>query len=270
MLLPSGGPKGFGLAFLIDLMCGLLSGGASGGSITNCAHLTSASTSTAVGGFNFPLVAGLKLQAGDTETIGAHACTPGTVGCGWKDGDMATYTQPDWGDIPDGSNVATVLYNNYGVVYAGTSGLFLVGLAPGVGFSMLFTDVTGLTDYLPAIGVIGPLDSNLLNPTSSSSGAFGGEVVTLKLNVDFSDAHLVHGTAPSVLGDLTLCGFSTPAINGTSVRALLASANTLLGGGSSAYSIADIYPIVASINGSFMGGLTTTFAQSHLLVGSCP
>jgi len=30
MLLPSGGPKGFGLAFLIDLMCGLLSGGASG------------------------------------------------------------------------------------------------------------------------------------------------------------------------------------------------------------------------------------------------
>ncbi len=33
MLLPSGGPKGFGLALLIDLMCGLLSGGASGGSV---------------------------------------------------------------------------------------------------------------------------------------------------------------------------------------------------------------------------------------------
>jgi LDH2 family malate/lactate/ureidoglycolate dehydrogenase len=30
MLLPSGGPKGFGLAFVIDLMCGLLSGGAVG------------------------------------------------------------------------------------------------------------------------------------------------------------------------------------------------------------------------------------------------
>jgi LDH2 family malate/lactate/ureidoglycolate dehydrogenase len=30
MLLPAGGPKGFGLAFLIDLLCGLLSGGASG------------------------------------------------------------------------------------------------------------------------------------------------------------------------------------------------------------------------------------------------
>lgn len=30
MLLPSGGPKGFGLSFTIDLLCGLLSGGASG------------------------------------------------------------------------------------------------------------------------------------------------------------------------------------------------------------------------------------------------
>ena len=30
MLLPSAGPKGFGLSFMIDLLCGLLSGGASG------------------------------------------------------------------------------------------------------------------------------------------------------------------------------------------------------------------------------------------------
>ncbi len=34
MLLPSGGPKGFGLAFMIDLLCGLLSGGAWGSAVT--------------------------------------------------------------------------------------------------------------------------------------------------------------------------------------------------------------------------------------------
>src|SRR5712691_1183955 len=49
MLLPSGGPKGFGLAFVIDLMCGLLSGGVSGGAVRplygdlsvpyDCSHL---------------------------------------------------------------------------------------------------------------------------------------------------------------------------------------------------------------------------------------
>jgi LDH2 family malate/lactate/ureidoglycolate dehydrogenase len=49
MLLPSAGPKGFGLAFAIDLMCGLLSGGAVGGEVLplygnlstayDCSHL---------------------------------------------------------------------------------------------------------------------------------------------------------------------------------------------------------------------------------------
>jgi LDH2 family malate/lactate/ureidoglycolate dehydrogenase len=49
MLLPCAGPKGFGLAFMIDLMCGLLSGGASGGEVQplygdlavpyDCSHL---------------------------------------------------------------------------------------------------------------------------------------------------------------------------------------------------------------------------------------
>jgi LDH2 family malate/lactate/ureidoglycolate dehydrogenase len=49
MLLPAGGPKGFALAFLIDLLCGLLSGGASGSAVQplygdaavpyDCSHL---------------------------------------------------------------------------------------------------------------------------------------------------------------------------------------------------------------------------------------
>src|SRR5450759_3124048 len=49
MLLPSGGAKGFGLSFLIDLMCGLLSQGATGSSVRplygdvgvpyDCSHL---------------------------------------------------------------------------------------------------------------------------------------------------------------------------------------------------------------------------------------
>ncbi len=49
MLLPASGPKGFGLAFLVDLLCGLLSGGASGAAVQplygdarvsyDCSHL---------------------------------------------------------------------------------------------------------------------------------------------------------------------------------------------------------------------------------------
>jgi LDH2 family malate/lactate/ureidoglycolate dehydrogenase len=33
LLLPASGPKGFGLAFLIDLLCGVLSGGATGSAV---------------------------------------------------------------------------------------------------------------------------------------------------------------------------------------------------------------------------------------------
>jgi LDH2 family malate/lactate/ureidoglycolate dehydrogenase len=33
MVLPASGPKGFGLAFLIDLLCGVLSGGATGSAV---------------------------------------------------------------------------------------------------------------------------------------------------------------------------------------------------------------------------------------------
>ncbi len=49
MLLPAAGPKGFGLAFMIDLMCGLLAGGGHGAGVTplygdpavpyDCSHL---------------------------------------------------------------------------------------------------------------------------------------------------------------------------------------------------------------------------------------
>lgn len=49
MLLPAAGPKGFGLSFMIDLMCGLLSGGSHGAGVTplygnaavpyDCSHL---------------------------------------------------------------------------------------------------------------------------------------------------------------------------------------------------------------------------------------
>lgn len=49
MLLPAAGPKGFGLSFMIDLMCGLLSGGSHGAGVTplygdpavpySCSHL---------------------------------------------------------------------------------------------------------------------------------------------------------------------------------------------------------------------------------------
>jgi hypothetical protein len=243
-------------------------GGTSGGTITNCAHLTGSGTMVNVGGFPFPIVSPIHLTACDTETIGATTCTPGAPGCGWHDGDMLSFTQGDWGGA---SAAATgLLSSDYDAVYGGASDIVAVGL-PSPGFSMGFNAPTAVIAYLPAAGTIGPLTANLLNPTSSASGSFGGDVLALQLNVDFSDAGFLHGAASIKLGDLSLCGFGAlPALNGMTVRQFLATVNTLLGGGTATYSIAQLDPVAGAINAAFLDGTASVFAQSQLVNGACP
>ena len=97
------------------------------------------------------------------------------------------------------------------------------------------------------------------------------DVVALKLNLDFSRLALLPGTTGLTIGNLTLCNMSTlPSLNGLTVAQVLPIANTLLGGGTASFSIADLDPVIADINGSFDGGIVSPFAQDHLFNGACP
>jgi hypothetical protein len=246
-------------------------GGTDGGTITNCAHLTGTGSSTDVGGLIFPDVDGVSLQACNTQTIGAETCTPGAPGCGWTDGDMTTYSQALWGEDPTTTNAAGLLFDNYATVYASTFGVVEVGLHGAAGFSMQFTSGSDVLAYLPASGPIAPLDSDLLDPTSSSAGEFGGDVLALRLNVDFSDAGVTASSAGLRFGDLTLCGFSSlSAINGLTVRQFLDDVNALLGGGSSVYDITSLDPVTVELNDAFVDSAASVFSQQHLFNGSCP
>jgi len=256
--------------FNLDAMGGTVtvaySGGTEGGTITNCAHhLTSPDTTLTSGGFTFP-TAGLDLQACNTQTIGAHVCTPGAPGCGWEPGDMMTFNQGQWGDETSGGGA--LLVTSFNAVYGG---LLEVGLIGAAGFSMAFTFNTTVLAYLPATGPVGSLTGDLLNPTSSSSGLFSGEVVALQLNVDFSDADLLSGSAPSHIGDLRICNFiPLPVLNGQTIRQFLATANTLLGGGSATINISQATTVASFINAAFAGGNPSVFAQDNLIAGTCP
>ena len=73
-----------------------------------------------------------------------------------------------------------------------------------------------------------------------------------------------------MFGSLTLCGMSDPSLNGLTVSDVLTIANTLLGGGSSTYSIDAIDLLVANLNAAFAEGTPTQWAQQHLVNGSCP
>ncbi len=69
--------------------------------------------------------------------------------------------------------------------------------------------------YLPASGPPGALNADLLNPVSSSSGEFGGEVVALRINVDFSAAGITQGPG-GPFGALTL-GSTGMSLDGQTV-----------------------------------------------------
>jgi Calx-beta domain-containing protein len=192
-------------------------------------------------------------------------CTPGAPGCGWEAGDMVTFHQAAWGDTS--GSAASLLTANFTTVYFSTGGVLDVGIPGSAGFSMSFTNPPSITQYLPASGTPGALTQDHVNPTTSSSGIFGGEVVALKLNVDFSDADLTGGTAPFAFGDVLICG-AAPLADMT-VRDFLAVANSALGGGSNGYLISDLDALAAQVNASFFNG-PSTWAQEHLFSGSCP
>jgi len=244
--------------------------GTSGGSITNCATATGVGVTDPVGQYTFVVTSPVSLSACDTETIQQLTCSPGLPGCGWHDGDMVTYTQADWGDIPDGTNIATVLDTYYYEIYS-PFGIFEIGLPNAAGFSIIFSSSTSLLDYLPAIGPVGPLDADLADPMSSASGSFGGDVAAVKLDIDFADPGVIRGTAPIRFGDLRLCGLTTTTdLNNQTVRQVLDTLDTALAGAPTADAIVDLDAIARELAGSFFTGTPSTFAQDHLVNGACP
>ena len=133
------------------------------------------------------------------------------------------------------------------------------------GFAMSFDSSTGVLGYLPPSGPAGSLSANILDPTSSSSGVFGGDVLALELNFDFNNAGFLVGTSNIPFGDLVLTNLSTCSqLNGLTLDQFLAIDNTALGGGATTCSIANLDAITANVNASFEGGVVSSFADTNL------
>lgn len=207
------------------------------------------------------------------------ACSGAAHADTWSSGQMLTYSEDSWAGVPAPTTATTLLVSDMSTVYSSNFGALVVGQTTG-GFSMTFTTPGAVLSYLPAGGALGPLDANLSDPTTSASGRFGGDVVTLALNVDFSGAGFVTGSSGFSLGSLILTGFDSPDsvfmipalpdLDGLTVGQFLGITNTLLGGGSDSfgYSIADLDPVAVEISNSFLDGVPSNFAQDHLLAPS--
>lgn len=261
-----------------------------GGVVTNRATLTGTSTTVPiqigtdpVSGAPItverPCCAALDLSASNTIEVTEGNQPP------FLNGDYCTYTQGGYGQtVAGGPNAgqpsgapALLLWNNFATVYPSGVEVGIIGTG---GFSIKFTSASAVAAYLPAGGDATSLTDDLVNPTSTSSGVFGGQVLTLKINVDFSDAH-VTSYQTGVFGDLkfanlasgsqlktwTLTATQAAALNGQTVRQVLAHANTVLGGGAlPTYvgSIGDLNQLVTWLNESFDNCVVTAGAVSYL------
>jgi hypothetical protein len=196
------------------------------------------------------------------------ACAGAAKADGFSNGRFVTYAEGDWGA---GGAEASLLAADYNSVFASTNDVLIVGVVGTSGqFFMEFTNVAAILTYLPAAGTAGPLTTSLLNPAVSSSGLFGGDVVTLELNVDFSNAGFLHGTSSLPFGDLALTNFAgtLSGLNGLTVSQFLAIANTCLGDGSCPYGLDNVAEIADELDASFEAGTVSTFADTNLAAPS--
>jgi galactose oxidase-like protein len=195
-------------------------------------------------------------------------CTPGQPGCGWRGGDLLTFNQYFWPSpyYP----ASTWLVSDFNEVYGGQGGLMILGGAPS-GNYLLFDNGEAVLEFLPQSGPPAPLDQSYFDETSSSAGEYGGDIVALKLNIDFSDAGILLGNPKIAFGDLTLCNLgSLSALNGYTVRQFLGVANTVLAGGTGPYDIGAIDSVTQVLNDTFENENVSTFAQQNLVNGPCP
>jgi hypothetical protein len=176
----------------------------------------------------------------------------------FSNGDYVTYTQDEWGDAT--STAGQLLALHVGTLYP--NGIE-VGISGTAGYSMIFSDQLAVDDFLPQLDAEGVLNQDLLDPLTSLSGSFGGDVLALQLDVDFADAGLL-GTAPVKFGDLI---FNHAPFIGVTVRQMLAEANFALGGGSiSPTEFSLLTGEVTNLAATFNSGLVSNFAAATLSI----
>ncbi|HTE17720.1 MAG TPA: hypothetical protein VK689_04985, partial [Armatimonadota bacterium] len=225
--------------------------GATGGTIENCAKLTSKDvvkivnvreTNGTLTPFSFICCEGLDTEA--CATVEVKAPPKGT-------GPFRTQTQGGWGAKPSGNNPGAFLAANFSTVFP--NGIVIGSNGPGCN-TLTFTSALAVQNFLPQGGTPGVLKSSATNPTSrTSAGVFAGQVLALQISVGFSE----EGVTRSGLADLKL---QSGELAGKTVGEVLALANEVIGCGTSALpsglTVSELNAIVSKINENFVDGTT--------------
>lgn len=164
-----------------------------------------------------------------------------------------TFTQGGWGS-PSNSTPG-------GIRDAHFNAVFPTGAVMGGNFTASYSSATAVKNFLPQGGPSAAFNANYTNPTSTSAGVLGGQVMALLLNVKYDEAGYL-GTNPLKLKDLVI---TSGAFSGKTVSELLYWANIVIGGGTSPYSYTDINSAATAVNENFDNG---TVNQGFLTCGN--
>ncbi|MFM7309237.1 MAG: hypothetical protein ACKOZY_01400, partial [Flavobacteriales bacterium] len=164
------------------------------------------------------------------------ASMPNDVTTGADCGQHKTFTQGGWGASPSGNNPGVYLHANFDEAYP-------TGVMIGCGSNTLvFETAQEVTDFLPSGGTPSAL------PNYS---VLTGQLLAATLNVGF-DAYDANFAGSSIaLGDME---FVSGTFQGMTVNAVLAIANDVIGGCSTAYSASTVNNALTLINENFDNG----------------
>ena len=163
----------------------------------------------------------------------------------------STFTQGGWGSKPSGSNPGAFLEKYFKMLYP-------YGLTVGGKYKLHFATRAEITNFLPQGGPAASLTKNYpvdgAWPKKTEAGVLAGQVVAVRLNLDFSNA----GYTQFGLGSRVI---QYGTYNVTVAQFALEAEKVLGGGTSSLYTVSEINYIATGINESFNDGKITGFLK---------
>jgi hypothetical protein len=182
---------------------------------------------------------------GGSNYIGNNSPTGSTTcqsGC-----QHTTYTCNGWNSCSHSGNPGAILQRNYPVCYP--NGNVVIGSSSG--YTLTFTSPAAVANFVLQGGIPGVLRGSATNPTTSAAGQFAGDVLALRLNIDYSAA----GITGAGFANLTV--ISGP-LWGYTVQQVMDLSNAVLGGQTwqlpHGMAVADLDAAVANINSNYENG----------------
>jgi hypothetical protein len=114
-----------------------------------------------------------------SQSIVVLACP--STGCTFTQGGWGTKCPPGQVGDPESTQPGCIRDNYFAAIFP--TG---VSIGDASGFKAIWTTSAAVEAYLPAGGAPRPLSQNYTNPTSTSAGVLGGQILALTLNVAYS------------------------------------------------------------------------------------